>query len=110
MYHYTYPRKGNVLQDILGDYHASELVLVFGNQWPPVLGTFSADDWAVSKSFGSFYANMAKSGNPNGPESLGISWPQYSKDSRVAISVTVPLSIEVNLGEDVCPFWDSFRD
>eukprot|EP00762_Andalucia_godoyi_P002878 ANDGO_04398.mRNA.1 Acetylcholinesterase len=104
-YQFTYPRK-NILWDVLGDFHASELVFVFGNAWPPVIGAFSKDDKAVASAFGTAWANFAKSADPNQPSGLGVRWPLYDSQATT-YDITLPLSVETGLGNDVCPFWDT---
>lgn len=62
--------------DLLGNYHESELALVFGNQWPPIIHDFNKDERSVSASFRLYWSNMGRFGGPNhnlGPDQ--VTWP-----------------------------------
>ena len=51
--------------DALGNYHTSELSFVFDNQWPPLLHTFGEKEKRLAATFGLYWTNMAKHGDPN---------------------------------------------
>lgn len=51
--------------DLLGNYHTSELSLVFDNEWPPIVHDFNKDEKALSASFRLYWSNMARFGDPN---------------------------------------------
>jgi carboxylesterase type B len=63
--------------DVLGNYHTSELSLVFDNEWPPIVHDFDKDEKALSASFRLYWSNMARFGSPNhnlGPNQ--VNWPE----------------------------------
>lgn len=108
MYQFVY--HGDWIEDpFLGVYHSAELEFVFDNAWPPIIHTFSARDQTMANTFGYYWTNMVKYGNPNGPSPSGaqIEWPQYQSGSMQNIALDVPPTLNINLQEDKCAVWDT---
>jgi para-nitrobenzyl esterase len=107
LYHFTYV--GDWIEDpFLGEYHSSELEFVFDNAWPPIIHSFSAKDQQMANDFGSYWANMVFQHNPNGDGSIPVTeyWPQYNSTAMTNVILAQPLSMEADLFEGQCQFWD----
>jgi para-nitrobenzyl esterase len=92
---------------LLGDYHSSEIDFVFGNEWPPIIHDFNADDTTISNAMQCFWSNLAAAGNPNtGPCQVPIEWPAYSSATDLNINFNLPLSTGSGLDGGVLDFWD----
>jgi len=64
--------------------HASELNFLFGT-WPPGVHLSAADE-KVSDQMRAYWANFARTGDPNG-EGLPL-WPKYSPDKQAYLAFT----------------------
>lgn len=110
MYHFTY--KGDWIEDpFFGVYHSAELEYVWDNQWPPLVHIFSANDQTIADTFGTYWGNLVHFQTPNGNSSTGpaapaIYWPAYNTTTRTNLIIQVQPTIEVDLLEEQCQFWD----
>lgn len=106
---YQFVYRGDWIEDsFMGDYHSAELEYVFGNAWPPIVHQFSARDQAVSTSFGYYWSNFIKYGNPNGNGATPATqpnWPPYDPDLN-SIAMDVPPTPVQGLIEKTCEMWD----
>jgi para-nitrobenzyl esterase len=92
---------------ILGDYHSSELDFVFGNEWPPIIHAFNADDKTMSAAMTCFWTNLAAAGDPNqGPCTPPLSWPGYAQATDQNINFQLPFAVGSGLNSDIVDFWD----
>lgn len=90
LYHFT--RVSPSKSQTIGAFHASEIFFVFGSHSP--LAGLTADDQALTEAMGMYWANFAKSGDPNG---AGLpAWPNY--DPEADQWMTFNPSIEVKSG------------
>ena len=62
-----------------GAYHSGDLAFVFNN-----VGNFGPDwepiDYELAKSISKYWTNFAKSGDPNGIDT--VNWPRFTKDNK----------------------------
>jgi len=110
MYHLIYDSEF-VETQIVGIYHAYELAFVFDNQLPPRIHEFSEQDQEFADDLGYYWANLAKSQNPNvgfygKTDRQFIEWPEYNVTSKVNILLDLPLSTETKLYASQCDLWD----
>lgn len=64
-----------------GTYHAGEIVYAYGNvKNDPKKYRFNESDIALSNTMLTYWANFAKTGNPNG-EGL-VNWPKYNSEDK----------------------------
>ena len=64
-----------------GTYHAGEIVYAYGNvKNDPKTYRFNESDIALSNTMATYWANFAKTGNPNG-EGL-VEWPKYNAEDK----------------------------
>jgi para-nitrobenzyl esterase len=116
-YMYQFSYKEDWIENLfLGDYHASELMFVFDNQWPPILHTFSANDTIVADFINTYWTNMAKYHTPNAPSaksaelSTVIDWPEYDTQNEENLEINIPLAYKFDLVEERCDYWDTVTD
>ena len=79
-YFFTYTYPASQLASLnLGSYHGMELLYVFNN-WENISGhqvLFKPQDDSVQQIMLNYWVNFARTGNPNGSQSILTSWPQY---------------------------------
>jgi len=79
-----------------GAYHSAEIEYVFGTLDSKAGITWRPEDWALSDLMQKYWANFARTGNPNGP---GLTqWPAYQSASDWQVMYLGPQS---NAGKDV---------
>ncbi len=81
-------------------YHASEISYIFGNPLTPP----PAEDAELSRQMMSYWANFARTGNPNGPALP--EWPQYHSRDRRNLLLDVPITTERDYAAEDCDFFD----
>ena len=107
LYQFTYNATGQIMWDLFGDAHSSELEYVFRNQW---LNDFSKDDWAISDAFSGYWTNFASSGSPNtGSSSVPLPWPQYTAANDANVVIALPFGTASGLDGAICDVWDAFQ-
>jgi para-nitrobenzyl esterase len=101
------------IENFLGVYHSAELEFVFANEWPPIVHTFSPRDHVMAKTFGYYWQNVVKYGDPNGVKKADgeqleteAFWPRYIAKSKQSMALDVPSSVVSGLQEDKCRMWD----
>jgi para-nitrobenzyl esterase len=77
-----------------GASHASEIEYAMGNLWGNKVYAWGPDDYKVSKTMESYFANFIKTGNPNGP---GL--PQWLANKK-----TITQQININVTTVAQPF------
>ena len=121
LYHFEFPMKFNPFYNLLGNFHASELGLVF-NTW--VLPTTSSKD--MSATFQRYWGNLANHGDVNiddvniddgdemkkkyneGYEGVAskIFWPWHNETGDWNIVMDVPANQQQGLYREKCDYWD----
>ena len=122
LYQFSMPRENRPAYRILGNFHSSELSLVFGND---PLRTFSVNETTLSASFQSYWTSMPKHGHPNGnlstAQALWLPYVvrglercmpndllgcRYNDTGRSYMTMDVPTTLNSNLNGPNCDFWD----
>jgi len=90
LYHFT--RVPPSPRQTIGAFHASEILFVFDSHSP--LAGLTEEDRVLTATMGAYWANFARTGDPNGP---GLAtWPAY--DSQEDSWMTFNPSVEVKTG------------
>jgi len=106
VYYYQFTYTGDLIWNTtFGDFHASELLMVFDNYQ---ILHYSDKDKLLSGNFQDYWTNFAKSLDPNvGSESTSLlPWPKYDTTGAKNIVLDVPLSLNDHLIANDCDFWD----
>ncbi|KAA0152499.1 hypothetical protein FNF28_07030 [Cafeteria roenbergensis] len=107
---YSFERKLSFLfgleDDLLGDYHSSEIAFVFGNQWPPIVHDFDADDAKLSEAMGTYWTNMARWHQPSHADDGQPTWSPYTSADDLTMTLASPVSMRTGYVEEACDFWD----
>ena len=94
--------------ELLGSYHGMELFYVFNNWENATLGSgilFKPADDSVQNIMMNYWANFAKTGNPNG--SGLVSWPQYQSPTDCYIEIkATPNGGQCGLLKAESDLWD----
>ena len=96
--------------------HGSEIVYIFHSEWQGNY-TFTPEEEVLSEQIMDFWANFAKTGDPNGsdkpgsPDRAGSSaqeWPAYSLEQAWPVFrfKTPGSNVEPNYRGPYCDFWD----
>lgn len=96
---------------LMGDYHSSEMYFVWGNEWPALVHHFNAKDWQMSDTFGKFWSQLARNGTVNtvGPGQPGF-WPPHDTKTMLHAAMDVPFRIGEKLFKKYCDFWDQQKE
>ncbi|XP_067653487.1 acetylcholinesterase-like [Haliotis asinina] len=91
----------------LGTFHSAEIEMVFGL---PLGNSFTASEAekTTSRIMMTYWANFAKTGNPNLPETPSFQWPKYTKDDETFLIFTDGgQATGQGLRKQQCVFWDT---
>ena len=99
---------GGLAYALLGDFHSSELPFVFANEWPPLIGTFTPADRALSDAVQTLWSNLAATGSPNQGAPPPVAWPKYSTaaDQNLVLAPPPLMRVESHLLSLKCDAWD----
>ncbi len=110
VWRYFFSHKLNGLSRYYGAYHGLELFFVFQSIDSTTYarnGDITIDDHIVKNSMGTYWANFAKTGNPNGK--VLPDWPQYNPITDAYLDINVAPAGGTYLRTEKCDFWDAVR-
>jgi para-nitrobenzyl esterase len=84
--------------------HASEISHVFGT---PYLPTPDADSEKVGDAMNHYWAQFAKSGDPNASDSPAV-WPAFSADADKRLQLDASFKVLDNFRTKECTFWRQY--
>ncbi len=94
-------------REAVGAKHSSELAYVFGEMRSPPAGVeFGSEDAQVSRQIGEYWANFARTGDPN--SGGNPAWPNYDGSRRAYLELRTGGSISRDHLRQ--PFYELFRD
>jgi len=89
--------------------HAAELPYLFAPSVLSKVGNFTPDEKVLSASIMNYWANFAKTGNPNQGSQTPprVNWPSWNPSTLSSIRFATPQNQIVNgLQKQLCDFWD----
>jgi para-nitrobenzyl esterase len=104
-YRYYFSRVPPGRGERLGAFHGSELAYVFGNF--PYRISYQDADKQLAETIETYWANFARTGNPNG---AGLTeWPAYDPSKDNVIDFDDPVSIRFKINSQGLDFFDDFN-
>uniref|UniRef100_K7F614 Carboxylic ester hydrolase n=1 Tax=Pelodiscus sinensis TaxID=13735 RepID=K7F614_PELSI len=92
----------------MGVPHGYEIEFVFGLPLEPTLN-YTAEEAALSRRIMHYWANFARTGNPNEASERGARWPPYTSQQQQYVQLNLrPLAVGQGLRAQVCAFWNRF--
>lgn len=94
-----------------GVMHGEEVAFVFGEPLNDTLG-YSEDDKSVSRRLMQYWANFAKTGNPNLPgngSSQSTAWPRRTNSLKEHLVLDVNETVGCAHRDAYCKFWEDLR-
>ncbi|XP_063801978.1 fatty acyl-CoA hydrolase precursor, medium chain-like [Pseudophryne corroboree] len=110
VYFYEFQRRPSIFKDSKPDFvkadHGDELFFVIGGPFMPegllFTGAAEEEEKVLSKTVMKYWANFARTGNPNGP---GLThWPQYGQDESY-LKINLEQASATGLKADKYKFW-----
>jgi carboxylesterase type B len=106
---YTYPAPQLNNPDLVS-YHGMELFYVFNN-WENIYGNqilFKPQDDSLQQIMLDYWVNFARTGNPNGSQSILVNWPQYNANTDCYVEINAePNGTKCGLRTAQTNMWDS---
>jgi para-nitrobenzyl esterase len=103
-YRYYFSRVPAGRGERLGAFHGSEIAYVFGS-FPYRIG-YQDVDKELAETIETYWANFARTGNPNGQ---GLTdWPVYDSLKDNLIDLDDPISVRFKVNSDGLDFFDDF--
>ncbi|XP_075525252.1 acetylcholinesterase-like isoform X4 [Dermacentor variabilis] len=113
VYQYVFARRSsrNPWPSWMGVMHGDEIAFVFGEPLNDTL-QYSEEDKNVSRQLMRYWANFAKTGNPNLPgngSSQSTDWPRRTDSLKEHLVLDVNESVGCAHREAYCEFWEELR-
>jgi len=102
LYHFTFKDGNRPIELLLGVFHSAELAYVFDN--PPTKNNFTGREKEMASTMGELWTSFATNGVPT--SSLAPSWPAYTPDKDVVMTLDVPSVLQTGFLAKECAFWD----
>jgi len=104
VYLYNFNVPWAILPSVLHAGHASEISHAFGT---PYLPSPDPDSEAVGEAMNTYWANFAKTGDPNGA-GQPAQWPQFEPDADRRLQLDASFEVIDDFRVDECAFWRGF--
>ena len=102
VYEYVFTKQNGAI----GDWHSGEMIYAYGNVWRSP-AQYGADDLALSEAMLSYWANFARSGDPNG-EGLPH-WPTESEAPGRVLNFDSEVRMIEDPYADIYPMADAYQ-
>uniref|UniRef100_UPI00398E85BB LOW QUALITY PROTEIN: cholinesterase-like n=1 Tax=Pristiophorus japonicus TaxID=55135 RepID=UPI00398E85BB len=92
----------------MGVMHGYEIEFVFGMPLDGLLN-YTMVEQTLSRNMMHYWANFAKTGNPNEPKTEGLKWPEYTplEQQYITLNTEAPTICTKHRGPQ-CAFWNTF--
>ncbi|XP_078382565.1 cocaine esterase-like isoform X2 [Oculina patagonica] len=91
-----------------GIYHGADIFYVFGFPLLMDRNLSTAEEIKVAKDIMTMWTNFAKTGNPNLPTPLGLTWPQYTADQGEYLGLRPNMTVRSKMLPDKMTLWNEF--
>lgn len=111
---YQFAYRNGLVEKLIGDAHAAELVYVFQHPW--ALGEFTPKDRALALLMKNYWVNFIKDFNPNAntnpkPKPSYPNWLPYKADAEyLVIEDPDTTHMDTDLHGSFCGFWDAYAE
>ncbi|RWS25045.1 Acetylcholinesterase-like protein, partial [Leptotrombidium deliense] len=111
-YYYTHRSTQHPWPQWMGVMHGDEISFIFGEPLNPALG-YTKDEKDFSKRIMRFWANFAKTGNPNKSKDgtmTSVFWPEHLPHEREYLTLAANKTMVIGNGprSKQCAFWQKF--
>uniref|UniRef100_A0A4W3JYL0 Carboxylesterase type B domain-containing protein n=1 Tax=Callorhinchus milii TaxID=7868 RepID=A0A4W3JYL0_CALMI len=108
VYYFTRRPNASVFPEWIGAGNGDELAFVFGI---PIFGgpLIGEEEHVLNQQIMSYWTNFAKTGNPNSPMKVPVTWPKYNKRTSQYLQLDINLSklnIKRQLKTEEVAFWN----
>jgi len=112
-YFFTYTYPATQLANLnLGSFHGMELLYVFNN-FENITGhqiLFKPQDDSVQQVMLNYWVNFARTGNPNGTQTILTNWPQYNGSTDCYVEIKAEASgTQCGIRTAQCNMWDTIE-
>ncbi|KAJ7333673.1 hypothetical protein OS493_017217 [Desmophyllum pertusum] len=102
----TFPAIPFPLPVWFGVYHRADVLYTFGDPLVMAENLTSAADIKLSKDIMTLWTNFAKTGNPNKPTPLAVTWPQYTTDKEEYLGLSPTLTLRSKMRPEKMALWN----
>ncbi|XP_028653836.1 acetylcholinesterase [Erpetoichthys calabaricus] len=107
-YFFDHRASNLVWPEWMGVIHGYEIEFVFGLPLEKKLN-YTIDEERLSRKIMRYWANFARTGNPNDPSDPGRKWPVFTPSEQKYVGLnTEPMKVFKGLRTQVCAFWNHF--
>jgi len=104
----TFPAIPFPLPPWFGVYHRADLLFTFGTPLLMAENLTTPAEIELSRDIMTMWTNFAKTGNPNTPTPLGISWPQYTTERGEYLGLSPNLTVKSKMRPEKMALWNEF--
>ncbi|XP_073242488.1 acetylcholinesterase-like [Porites lutea] len=99
---------GVPIPDWYGIFHGADIFYTFGFPLLSQKNLTTETEIIFSKKFMTLWSNFAKTGNPNSPTPLEITWPQYKAEREEYAGLGANLTVRSKIRPEKMALWNEF--
>ncbi|KXJ05347.1 Acetylcholinesterase, partial [Exaiptasia diaphana] len=97
---------GSKLPSWVESYHGADVAFVFGFPLMSSSPVTTETDARFTRDIIRYWTNFAKTGDPNSPVRVDVTWPEYNQEQQQYISLKPNMSIHSHLRADFMAYWN----